>query len=65
MALIGGKQTMRMMRVTPIANGYAVYYGKNYIMLFNRKENAEYVANLLEKVKSSDLKNYKYIEERK
>lgn len=55
---------MRMMRVTPIANGYAVYYGKNYIMMFNRKENAEYVANLLEKVKSSDLKNYKFVEEK-
>ena len=55
---------MRMTRVTPIANGYAVYYGKNYIMMFNRKENAEYVANLLEKVKSSDLKNYKFVEEK-
>lgn len=53
---------MKMMKVIPIASGYAVYYCQNYIMLFNRKENAEYIANILEAVKNVDLKNYKYIE---
>ena len=55
---------MRMTRVEPIANGYAVYYDKNYLMLFNRKENAEYVAKMIEKVKIRDIKNYKFTEEK-
>lgn len=51
---------MKMFSVQSCANGYAVYYDKQYVLLFSRKENAELVANLLERVKSSDLKNYKY-----
>ena len=33
---------MKMFSVQSCANGYAVYYDKQYVLLFSRKENAEF-----------------------
>ncbi len=51
---------MKLIKVEPVANGYALYNFKHYLIMFNRKENAEYVANLIERVKEVDNKNYKF-----
>lgn len=56
---------MKMLTVQPIANGYALYCGKNYLMMFNRKENAVFVANMIEQVKEKDIKSYVYQDARK
>lgn len=52
---------MKIYNVQQIANGYAVYCEKTFIGMYNRKENAEFVARILEDVKHHDLKNYKYV----
>ena len=46
--------------VRPIAGEYAIYNGNQYVIKFNRKENAEIVARLIQDVKIKDVKGYLY-----
>ena len=46
--------------VKPIAGEYVIYYGNQYVMKFNRKENAVFVANLIKSVKEKDFRGYIY-----
>lgn len=46
--------------VKVVAGEYVIYNGNQYVMKFNRKENAEYVANLIKEVRYKDIKGYKY-----
>jgi len=47
--------------VKTVAGEYAIYNGNQYLIKFNRKENAEYVANIIKDVKTKDVRGYKYI----
>lgn len=51
---------MKIFTIKPIANGYAIYNENHYLTMFSRKENAQYVANVLERVKEKDIKHYIY-----
>lgn len=46
--------------VKVVAGDYVIYNGNQYVMKFNRKENAEFVARIIKEVRLKDIKGYKY-----
>ena len=49
--------------VKSVAGEYVIYNGNQYVMKFNRRENAEIVAKLMQEVKAKDVRGYLYKKE--